>query len=306
MTGKSKMFYGVEWKAPPGTPVVAAYAGTVVFAGFDEKYRTVVKIAHEGGQTTVYSRLKLIADGITEGVTVRAGQRLGSVGLVDGSSDARLYFELQKNGRPIDPFGDYQSRIEKGGAIETLVHQITWVESGHNCKAKNPLSSAAGLGQFIESTWLRIIRDYRPELVAGKSRAEILDLRYDCDIALEMTINLTREDAGYIKARGYTVTAGNLYLAHFLGPGGAVQALGASPGASVLSTFGGAVVKANPFLEGYTNSDLIAWAARKMAGKGKTPVTAASSTSTQVSKPQSLAANKEFTRFKEAIMAMLD
>lgn len=304
VTGKKRMFYGVEWKAPPGTPVVAAFAGQVVFAGHDGKYGTAVKLSHGNGQLTVYSKLKTISDGIVEGATLRAGQRLGTVGLTDGSVDARLYFELQRGGQPVDPFGEYQSRIEKGGAVETLVNQITRVESGHDCKAKNPLSSAAGLGQFIESTWLRIIADYRPELVAGKSRAAILDLRYDCDIALEMTTNLTRENANYIRARGQPVTPGNLYLAHFLGPGGAAQALGSSPGASVLSTFGAGVVKANPFLKDFTNSDLIAWAARKMAGKGKAPVIATSTPG--AAKAQSLASNKDFTRFKEAVLAMLN
>ena len=303
-TGKKRMFYGVEWIAPSGTPVVAAYAGEVIFAGSDKRYGLSVKLKHEGGQVTVYAGLKSVMDGMAEGRSVRAGQKLGTVGVAEGAKDARLYFELQRNGQPVDPFGEYQARVEKGGAVEALVHRITYVESGHNCRAKKPLSTAAGLGQFIESTWLRIIRDYRPELVAGKSRAEILELRYDCDIALEMTTNLTRENANYIRARGHAVTPGNLYLAHFLGPGGAAQALGSNPNASVLETFGAAVVKANPFLSGQTNAWLIEWAARKMAGKGKAPVIAPSSPG--AAKAQSLAANKDFVKFRDAVLALVN
>ena len=305
VTKKRRMSYGVDWVAPPGTPVVAAYGGKVTFAGEDGKNGNTVKVAHEGGQMTVYANLKTVAPGMTEGRSVRPGQRLGTVGLTAGQTESRLHFELRRDGQPVDPFGEYQDRVEKGkgGAIETLVYRITTIESGNNCNARNPLSTAVGLGQFIESTWLRIIRDYHPELVAGKSRAEILDLRVNCQIALEMTTALTRENANYIQSRGHTVTPGSLYLAHFLGPGGAATALGTAPGASVLEVFGASVVKANPFLQDFSTADLINWAARKMAGKGKAPVIA--STPAQA-KARSFASNAGFVKFKDAVTAMLN
>jgi murein DD-endopeptidase MepM/ murein hydrolase activator NlpD len=305
VTKKKRMFYGVEWIAPPGTAVVAAFAGKVVFAGRDPKLGNIVKLSHDGGQMTLYGKLKAVADGMTEGRAVRAGQRLGTVGLTEGASDSRLYFELQRGRQPVDPFGEYQARVEKGTAVDSFVYRITTIESGNNCKAKNPLSTAAGLGQFIESTWLRILRDYRPDLVAGRSRSEILDLRYDCAIALAMTTALTRENASYIRSRGHIVTPGNLYLAHFLGPGGAATALGTPPDAPVLNVFGASVVRANPFLEGRSTAWLIEWAAKKMAGKGKAPVIAASQ-GTATAKAQSLAANKDFVKFRNTVMAMLD
>jgi len=303
VTKKRRMSRGVEWIAPPGTPVVAAYGGRVVFAGTDDKLGLTVRLAHDGGQETVYGKLKTIADGMTEGRSIRPGQRLGTVGIVAGSADSRLYFELDRNGEAADPFGEYQTRVEKGGAVEALVYRITTIESGNNCNARNPLSTAVGLGQFIESTWLRIMADYHPEMIAGKTRAQILALRTDCQIALEMTTALTRENANYIRARGQPVTPGNLYLAHFLGPGGAVQALAASPGDSVLSAFGAGVVSANPFLDGKTNGWLIEWAARKMAGKGKAPIIAAS---TAEAKAQSFAKNPAFVKFKDAVSRMLN
>jgi murein DD-endopeptidase MepM/ murein hydrolase activator NlpD len=305
VTKKRRMFYGVEWIAPPGTPVVAAYSGSVISAGSDPQLGNVVKLSHEGGQVTVYGHLKTIASNMAEGRSVRAGQRLGTVGVTDGGTDSRLYFELRRNDQPVDPFGAYQAKVEKGGAIEALVYRITTVESGNNCKAKNPLSSAAGLGQFINSTWLRIIRDYRPDLVAGRSQGEILDLRYDCAISLEMTTALTRENANYIRARGHTVTPGNLYLAHFLGPGGAAQALGSSPDTPIITAFGAGVVKANPFLTGQNCGYLIEWAARKMAGKGKAPVIAPSGGG-GTAQAQSLASNKDFLQYRDSVMALLN
>ena len=128
-------------------------------------------------------------------------------------------------------------------------------------------------------------------------------MRVQCALALEMTTALTRESANYIRSRGLTVTPGSLYLAHFLGPGGAAKALNASPGDSVLNVFGSGVVNANPFLQGKTASWLIAWAATKMAGKGKVPVIAAS---TAQAKAQSFASNDAFVKFKEAVASMLN
>ena len=120
-----------------------------------------------------------------------------------------------------------------------------------------------------------------------------------------MTTALTRESASYIRSRGHAVTPGNLYLAHFLGVGGAAKALGSSPDASVLSAFGAGVVRANPFLEGRSTAWLIEWAAKKMAGKGKAPIIA-SSQGPATAKAQSLAANKDFVKFRDTVMAMLD
>ena len=63
--------------------------------------------------------------------------------------------------------------------MSKLVDRIIRVESGGNSSAKNPLSSATGLGQFISSTWLRMMRTYRPDLARSLSAAEQLALRFD-------------------------------------------------------------------------------------------------------------------------------
>ena len=154
------------------------------------------------------------------------------------------------------------------GAVEALVNQIIAVESAGRADARNPLSTATGLGQFIESTWLRMMSDYRPDLTTGRSRQEVLDLRLNPELSRELVRNLARENEAFLRARGHQITAGRLYLAHFLGPGGAHTALSAGPGQSVLEVMGSGVVGANPFLRGKTIADLWAWADRKMQGRG--------------------------------------
>jgi hypothetical protein len=180
-----------------------------------------------------------------------------------------LHFEFRKDGRPIDPFS-----LGNGGvlgassAVEALTDQIIKVESAGNANAKNPLSTATGLGQFIESTWLRMMRDYRPDLAGTMSRAELLALRIDPTLSREMVQNLARENENFLRARGHRVDAGRLYLSHFLGPAGAHRVLSSADDQTVLAVMGGSVVGANPFLRNYTIADLKASAPRKMRGAG--------------------------------------
>ncbi|ARC90736.1 hypothetical protein [Rhodovulum sp. MB263] len=156
--------------------------------------------------------------------------------------------------------------IDGDAAVETLVARIVHVESGGRSDAKNPRSSALGLGQFISSTWLRMMREHHPELTARMDRAALLALRTDPVLSVEMVYALARENAAYLAARGHGLTPGRLYLAHFLGAEGADRALSADPGAGVAEVMGTAVVAANPFLTGKSIGELLAWADRKMTG----------------------------------------
>ncbi|SUZ32346.1 hypothetical protein ROE7235_02102 [Roseibaca ekhonensis] len=164
------------------------------------------------------------------------------------------------------PAGAGQSVIASD-AVEQLVNRIIQVESAGRADAKNPLSTATGLGQFISSTWLRMMRTYRPDLTASLSRGELLALRTDPDISRAMVLNLAREGESYLRARGHDITAGRLYLAHFLGMDGAHVALSADPSADLQALFGAGVINANPFLRGHDAAYVVDWAERKMRGR---------------------------------------
>jgi hypothetical protein len=114
-------------------------------------------------------------------------------------------------------------------------------ESAMNPEAKARTSSAAGLFQFIESTWLETLKTSGAELGLGEvadriealpggryrvadpaDRQAILDLRHDPEIASMMAGALTRRNAAYLQQRiGREPNAGELYIAHFLGAKGA-------------------------------------------------------------------------------------
>jgi hypothetical protein len=163
-------------------------------------------------------------------------------------------------------------------AIHAVVEQIIRVESDGNPNAKNRRSSATGLGQFLDETWLDMIRAHRPDLAKGRSQTEILELRRDAKVAREITARFTERNAETLRKRGLPVTPGTIYLAHFAGGAGAVAILSAMENADAALVMATAdatgrtkrekIIKANPFLERFTVADLRNWADRKMQVPG--------------------------------------
>lgn len=147
-----------------------------------------------------------------------------------------------------------------------LIDSIIGAESGGNPNAKNPNSSAGGLGQFIDSTWLAMLKQERPDLVEGRSPQELLALKSDPALSRQMTEAYANQNGKILTGAGFEANPGSTYLAHFAGPQGAVKVLSADPATPVGAILGEAAVKANPFLKGMTAADLQAWAIRKMGG----------------------------------------
>lgn len=152
-----------------------------------------------------------------------------------------------------------------------LVDSIIGVESGGNPNAKNPNSSAGGLGQFIDSTWLAMLKQERPDLVEGRSPQELLALKSDPALSRQMTEAYANQNGRILSGAGFDANPGNTYLAHFAGPQGAVKVLSADPGAPIESILGPQAVAANSFLRGMSAGDLQAWASRKMGGDPQQP-----------------------------------
>lgn len=120
-------------------------------------------------------------------------------------------------------------------------------ESSFDTQATASTSSASGLYQFIDQTWLGMIQqhgaDYgladqaaaitrdasgRYSVADAATRQNILDLRFDPEIAAGMAAEFARDNQQYLQNRlGHQVGGTELYLAHFLGAGGAAKFLAA-------------------------------------------------------------------------------
>lgn len=289
---------GVDWAAPIGTPIEAAFDGQVVFEGDGQGYGNLIRISHANNRETRYAHMQRFADGIGIGSTVKAGDVIGYIGTTGLSTGPHLHFELYQDGQAIDPLGTITVIASDDSAIEVLTNRIVHVESGGSARAKNPLSSATGLGQFISKTWIRMINTYRPDLARSLSTTELLDLRFDPTISREMVRNLAREGEAYLKARGHQITAGRLYLCHFLGMEGAHQILSSSNDAMLADVLGEVVIKANPFLTGKNAGYVIGWAEKKMTGRAPS---AASQPSAATALQEVRETSPEFEKYKQAI-----
>jgi murein DD-endopeptidase MepM/ murein hydrolase activator NlpD len=93
---------GIDLSAPTGTPVGAAAAGRVVFAGFDGGgYGNLVEVAHGNGVLSMYAHLSAFS--VSVGQSVATGTRVGRVGSTGESTGPHLHFEVRVRGAAVDP-----------------------------------------------------------------------------------------------------------------------------------------------------------------------------------------------------------
>jgi len=98
-----RMHEGIDIAAPSGTPIAAAAAGTVIYAGWMGGYGNLVVLDHGNGLATAYGHQSSIA--VANGQTVAQGQVVGYVGSTGHSTGPHLHFEVRVNGAPVDPLG---------------------------------------------------------------------------------------------------------------------------------------------------------------------------------------------------------
>ncbi len=134
-----------------------------------------------------------------------------------------------------------QTAAQKTGAGFDYLLRTAQRESSLQPTAQAPSSSARGLFQFIDSTWLTMMREEgrnlglsryaeqigrdgsgRPTVADPAARQQILALRDDPAVSALMAGAFTNRNATELRAAtGRDPTEGELYMAHFLGSGGA-------------------------------------------------------------------------------------
>ncbi len=92
---------GIDISAPEGEAIGAAASGTVVYAGEQSGYGSIVILRHEGGLLTLYAHASAVL--VRQGDRVSAGQSIAKVGRSGRTSGPHLHFEVREGTRPRNP-----------------------------------------------------------------------------------------------------------------------------------------------------------------------------------------------------------
>lgn len=148
-----------------------------------------------------------------------------------------------------------KSNVDFDYLLQTAVR-----ESSLNPRAKASSSSATGLFQFLDQTWLEVMKSDGGRLgyqkyadaisqdangeytIRDKAlRQKVLKLREDPQVAADLAAAFTRNNGAYLKEKfGRMPSPGELYIAHFLGARGAEKLFRAgleNPNQSAASLF---------------------------------------------------------------------
>jgi murein DD-endopeptidase MepM/ murein hydrolase activator NlpD len=92
---------GIDLGAPKGTPVLAACAGHVLYAGGMRGYGKMIVLQHEGDLLTVYAHSSALL--VKAGQKISAGQAIARVGQTGRATGPHLHFEVRRRQIPQDP-----------------------------------------------------------------------------------------------------------------------------------------------------------------------------------------------------------
>ncbi len=99
--GGREFHTGMDIATRYGSPVVAAREGVVRFVGWKSGYGRLIVVDHDAGVDTSYSHLS--ATLVSPGQRVAQGQVIGRIGNSGWSTGPHLFFEVRRNGVPMDP-----------------------------------------------------------------------------------------------------------------------------------------------------------------------------------------------------------
>jgi len=136
--GGVRPHYGVDYAAPPGTPIWAVADGSVTSCGWNSGFGNQVILRHRNGYMTCYGHLSSYGPGIRKGVRVRQKQIIGYVGSTGLSTGPHLDYRLVKNNQFRNPL---KETFPTGLPIEKREMEIfrqrrdemlVWLEGGGN------------------------------------------------------------------------------------------------------------------------------------------------------------------------------
>lgn len=101
--GYTRMHKGVDFRAPTGTPIMAAGDGVIEMAARNGSYGNYIRIRHNGSYKTAYGHLSKYGKGIKRGKRVKQGQIIGYSGATGRVTAAHLHYEVLVSGQQANP-----------------------------------------------------------------------------------------------------------------------------------------------------------------------------------------------------------
>ena len=92
---------GIDISTSRGEPVLATADGTVLLSGWAGEYGRAIEIVHNDRYVTLYGHLDQTL--VSEGQTIRRGDRVGLVGSTGRSTAPHLHYEVHVDGRAVNP-----------------------------------------------------------------------------------------------------------------------------------------------------------------------------------------------------------
>ncbi len=101
--GYTRMHKGVDFRAPTGTPIMAAGDGIIERSSRFGSFGNYVRIRHNSTYSTAYAHLSRYGNGVRQGVRVRQGQIIGYSGATGRVNGPHLHYEVLVNGEQTNP-----------------------------------------------------------------------------------------------------------------------------------------------------------------------------------------------------------
>ncbi|MGN7293170.1 M23 family metallopeptidase [Rhizobium sp. SAFR-030] len=146
-----KFHNGVDFRAPQGSPIVAAGDGVVEKISFEDGYGKYVRIHHDGGYSTTYAHIEKAADALKVGQRVAQGQVIAYVGSTGLSTGPHLYYELRVGNNYADPTKAQMpaGTVLRGRALDAFHQQVDRVEAIASAIRTSAHSAASAVGEAL-------------------------------------------------------------------------------------------------------------------------------------------------------------
>ena len=97
-----KFHNGLDMAAPGGSPILAAYDGTVVAAAYSSSMGNYIMLYHGDNLYTIYMHASKLY--VSNGAEIKKGQKIAAVGTTGRSTGNHLHFGVRLNGNYINPW----------------------------------------------------------------------------------------------------------------------------------------------------------------------------------------------------------